>query len=243
MILRQTADGPIAIRQQDHASFAAFMLEHWSDHAFPIDPERGKIIAATRHHDDGWNEVDDGPTLEPETGLPLAFDAVNPETASSIWRRGIESRLQHDQWQALMITHHAYSVNELGHKRDTLWKAFFTEFAQQRALLRNQLGLTHPEVERAYSYLRMADWFSLQFCMAESIGQARPETYGGYSYTSNGTEFRFRPYPFDERDLVFELPFMRLKLSGYHSVVELRRDMARRETLGVVLNPLPGKRR
>lgn len=243
MIIRATADGPIAIRQQDHAAFAAFLLEHWSDHGFPNDADRDRIIAATRDHDDGWIGIDDGPTRDPATGLPLSFASVSPEQAMTIWRAATRELLVKDPWQALMITHHAYSIHELGHKREPEWKEFFTEFARQRAGLRNRLGLAHPDVERAYSYIRMADWFSLRFCMEASLGQEKPETYGGYSFRSDGSVFQFRPYPFDEQGLSYDMQVCRLRPGGYARAADLRAALSRKETLSISLSPLPRSRR
>lgn len=243
MILRPTPQGPIAIRQQDHAAFSAFLLEHWSDHGFPNDPERERIIAAARRHDDGWIDVDDAPTLDPETGYPINFLSVGPELAISIWRNGTRQALQRDPWECLLVTHHAYSINELAHKRDPEWKGFFTEFARQRAELRSKLGLTHPDVERAYSYLRMVDWFSLRFCAATDLGQEKPETYGGYGFRSDGAEFQFRPYPFDSPELFYELPVCRLSPDGYARPEDLRQALAQTDVLAIHISPLPRTRR
>ena len=40
MIIQQNPSGTVAIKQQDHAELAAFLLEHWSDHNFPKNPQR-----------------------------------------------------------------------------------------------------------------------------------------------------------------------------------------------------------
>jgi len=243
MILRPTDNDVLAIRQIDHAAFAAFLLENWSDHNFGNDPERERIIRATRDHDNGWRDADDDPQLDPATRLPIPFSAIDPLRATEIWRRGTQTYAAEDAWHVLLITHHAYSVYELGHKRDPLWKDFFTEFAQQRAELRGRLGLTHPEVERAYSYLRMADWFSLRFCMSEAFGRDKPEKYGGYTIRSDGNVYEFRPYPFVTRDLTYALPYARLRKQGYDSEAELHKALDYSDTMKIVLNPLPRSKR
>ncbi len=238
MILQRTPDGILAIKQEDHAAFAAFLLEHWSAHNFLHDAEREQIIFATREHDNGWEKVDAAASPDPQTGLPLEFTNITAEDAFDIWRRGTRKYIDSEPFVALLITHHAYSIYEQSHKRDPAWKAFFTEFAQQRAELRNRLGFDHPHVERAYSYLRMMDWFSLDFCRNYSLGPERSEQYAGYNYKRVGNEFLFRPYPFDSKDLSYRLPVYPLQQEGYTDEKALRAALKKPEYLDILLNPL-----
>ena len=238
MILQHTPDGIIAIKQEDHAALAAFFLEHWSDHNFAHDPERKQIILATCEHDNGWREVDADPPVDEATGLPVDFRRVDAETIFGIWRRATAKYIESDPFVALLITHHGYSLHEQEHKRNPVWKAFFTEFAQLRAELRNRLGLTQPDVERAYSYLRMMDWFSLAYCMNHELGQEKPDQYAGYNYRRTGNEFLFRPYPFDAKGLRHELPVYPLRPEGYNSREELLEALETPVIQEVLLNPL-----
>jgi hypothetical protein len=238
MILQRTPDGIIAIKQEDHAALAAFFLEHWSDHNFAHDPERGQIILATREHDNGWGAFDADPALDETTGLPLDFRSMSPEATFEIWRRATAKYIESDPFVALLITHHGYSLHEQEHKRHPAWKAFFTEFAQLRAELRNRLGLTQPDVERAYSYVRMMDWFSLAYCMHHELGQEKPDQYAGYNYRRTGHEFLFRPYPFDAKGLRHELPIYPLRPEGYATQSELAAAFATPVMYEVLLNPL-----
>lgn len=238
MILQRTPESIIAIKQEDHAALAGFMLEHWSDHNFAHDPERDEIILATCEHDNGWRELDAHPQLDPGTGLPVEFTDINAEQAFEIWARGSRKYMESDPFVALLITHHAYSIHEQHHKRNPAWKAFFTEFAQQRAALRTQLGLEHPQVERAYSYLRMMDWFSLAYCMQYNLGAEKPEQYAGYHFKRDGAELLMRPYPFDNRDLRYELPVYPLRPEGYEDEQSLQEAFRKPEYREVILNPL-----
>jgi Protein of unknown function (DUF3891) len=238
MILQRTPDGIVAIRQEDHAAMAAFFLEHWSDHNFAHDPEREKIILATREHDNGWHEFDAKPRLDEATGLPADFRSMTAEETVTIWQRGTAKYLESDPFVALLITHHGYSLHEQEHKRNPAWKQFFTEFAQLRAEIRNRLGLTQPDVERAYSYLRMMDWFSLAYCMNYELGREKPEQYAGYNFRRTGAEFLFRPYPFDARGLHYKLPTYPMRPEGYASQQELAAAFKTPVIHEVTLTPL-----
>ena len=92
MILQRTPESVLAIKQEDHAAFAAFLLEHWSAHNFLHDPEREQIILATREHDNGWEKVDDAAKVEPDTCLPLQFTDVTEDPASGtvVWPNGAD---------------------------------------------------------------------------------------------------------------------------------------------------------
>lgn len=238
MILQRTSDGVLAIKQPDHAAFAAFLLEHWSSHTFAHDEQREQIILATREHDNGWAAFEADPRIDPGTRLPVDFMGITPEESLEIWRRATARFLPDNPFVALLITHHAYSIHEITHKREAAWKDFFTEFARQRADLRNELGVDHPHVERAYSFLRMADWFSLAYCRDSRLGAEKPETYGGYMVRRDGGEFQFKPYPFDGRELHYQLPAYRLRSEGYADVADLLADLETPSTVAVTLVPM-----
>ncbi|MEP7218938.1 MAG: DUF3891 family protein [Bacteroidota bacterium] len=239
MILQRTPDGVFAIKQEDHAAFAGFLLEHWSDHNFLHDEEREQIILATCQHDNGWKAFDAAPALDPATGLPLEFTQVSAEDAFDIWMSGARKYIDTDPFVALLITHHAYSIHEQSHKRDPVWKLFFTEFAQLRAELRNRLGLAHPQVERAYSYLRMMDWFSLNYCMHYDLGAEKSDTYAGYNFKRLGSEFLFRPYPFDTKEISYSLPMYPMAEGGYGNEEELKAALSAPPIQQpIILNPL-----
>ncbi len=238
MIIQKNRKQITAIRQQDHAAFAAFLLENWSDHGFPFDPDREKIIFATRVHDDGWKEYDDNPRLDPKTKLPVDFLHVDVEETYDIWMRGSKMYIDHDPLIALLITHHAYALHENAHKRDGVWKRFFVELAQQRAALRDQLGLVHNQVERIYSFLRMADWFSLNYCLDPKLGVDRSEKYAGYTVRREGNTMQFRPYPFHARELHYRLPVYPLDKSGYEDQAALRAAMKKPVIEEVTITPL-----
>lgn len=242
MILRPTENGHVAVRQDDHAAFAAWLLEHWIDRTFRNEPHREAILRAARLHNNGWCAVDDAPTRDPDTGLPVNFVDVTPEQALDIWRRGTDA-LMDDPFVELLVVHHAYSIYETTRKRVPEWKAFFTEFAQRRARLRSRLAVDHPELEHAYSFLRMADWLSLAWCMRPEPWEERPEQYAGYRFRREGEGFLFTPWPFDARELRYELPVARLRAEGYRTRPLLERALAQVESEAIVLSPMALHRR
>src|SRR5688500_10978128 len=214
MIVQRQRTGKLAVKQEDHAAFAAFILENWAAHSFPNHPDRDNIIIATREHDTGWRAFDESPRLDAKTNLPVDFTKIMPQEANTIWTQAADRFIEKQPFVALLITHHAYTLHEATSRRDSKWKQFFIDFARRRAALRDQLGLTHNEVEHPYSFVRMADWFSLQFCLDPKLGEERPERYAGYSVKREANCYLFRPYPFSSRKLNYTLPVYPLPPKG-----------------------------
>lgn len=238
MIITKQRRQVTAVKQTDHAAFAAFILERWSDHGFRHDPVREQVIVATREHDNGWREFDDAPRIDEKTKLPVDFKNISPEETYEIWMRGSQRFMEENPYVALLITHHAYSLHEHAHNRTGIWKEFFVTLAKQRGALRDSLGMTHNDVEHGYSFLRMMDWFSLMFCSNPKLGHARPAQYAGYKVKRDEDSLLIRPYPFSERDLKYELPFYSLNPKGYDDPEALQSDLSTPSTLEITLNPL-----
>lgn len=238
MIVERNRSGAIGIKQEDHAKLAGFFLQNWSDHAFPRDPDREKILLATCEHDNGWQEFDAAPRLDAKTHLPVDFLHMTGEETYEIWKRGSERYLESDPFVALLITHHAYTLNEHNHRKPGIWKQFFVEFARQRARLRDQLGLAHNDVERAYSYLRMMDYFSLFFCTHGLNEPDAVEKYGGYTFRRDGSELLFRPYPFARKGLTHQLPYYAFPKGGFANEEDAQAALKTPSFQEVIINPL-----
>ncbi|MCE2503634.1 MAG: DUF3891 family protein [Chlorobi bacterium] len=238
MIVTKTREEVIAIKQEDHAAFAAFLLERWSDHGFKHDERREAIIRATSEHDNGWGEFDAAPRIDNKTRLPVNFKRVTPEETNEIWMRGSQRFVKEEPYVAMLITHHAYALHESAHKRSGIWNDFFVTLARQRAFLRDALGLTHNDIEHSYSFLRMADWFSLKYCSEPKLGANRPDQYAGYKVMRDDNTFRFRPYPFIDHNIGYELPVYVLDRNGYKSREDVQKDFQVPEMREIILNPL-----
>jgi hypothetical protein len=238
MIVTKTRQETIGIRQEDHAAFAAFILEQWNDHSLKHDEQRELIITAAREHDNGWREFDAAPRLDTKSRLPVDFKKITPEETYEIWMRGSQRFIDEDPYLALLITHHAYSLHEHTTNRTGIWKEFFVTLAQQRGRLRDSLGLTHNDIEHCYSYIRMADWLSLMFCCNPKLGAQRPATYAGYKVTRIDNTFRFRPYPFGGAHVRYELPVYPLEPKGYDDPKGLKKDLKKPQMREIVIMPL-----
>lgn len=239
MIVVKTRKEAIGVRHEDQAAFGAYLLEEWNDQSLKHDERREQIIVAARNHNFGWNEFDKNPRLDPKTRLPVQPKKLTPEEVYDIWIRGSRHFLGKDPYVALLLTHHAYTLHEHTQNRTGIWEEFFVKLAQQRGRLRDALGLTHNDIEHGYSYLRMSEWFSLNYLTKPKLGAERPIVYAGYKVTRQEDQLRIRPYPFVKKNLTFEMPVIVLDRKGYDSQEELQAALeVEPEMRTITINPL-----
>jgi hypothetical protein len=84
MIRREDGADWLLIPQIEHAHVAAEIAAAWGR---ALSPD---VVAAVRHHDDGWREWDASPRIDPETGIPRSFLEMPMSVATEIWSRSIE---------------------------------------------------------------------------------------------------------------------------------------------------------
>lgn len=238
MIVLKTRKEAIGFRHEDQAAFGAYLLEEWNDQNLKHDERREQIIMAAGELNIGWREFDENPRLDPKTKLPVAPKKLTPEEVYEIWMRGSRHFLGKDPYVALLITHHAYTLHEHTQNRTGIWEEFFVKLAQQRGRLRDALGLTHNDIEHGYSYLRMAEWLSLNYLTKPKLGAERPMIYAGYKVARQEEQLRIRPYPFVRQGLTWDMPVIPLEKKGYASQAALKKALKTEEIRTIVINPL-----
>ena len=89
VIIQHAKDRLLLITQPDHAALAGRIMRAWTLGRLPDHPRREEILAATDHHDNGWQEEDTELHVN-ESGDPLDFVAVPPHVKQRIWPRAAE---------------------------------------------------------------------------------------------------------------------------------------------------------
>lgn len=237
MIVLKSRAEAIGITQEDQAAFSAALLEEWNDQSLKHEPRREQIIRATRECNNGFREYDAAPRIDPKTNLPVDYRKITPEEINEIWMRASERLLDDDPYVALLITHHAYTLHEHTQNRTGVWKDFFITLAQRRGRIRDELGLTHNDIEHGYSYLRMANWFAKSYLTKPKLGSEKPVIYAGYKVTRADDELRIRPFPFVD-DLTFTMPVIPLDKRGYGSEEEMQKALKKREERVITVTAL-----
>jgi hypothetical protein len=61
---------------------------------------------AAREHDNGWNEWELAPRLDPKTRTPFTFMSIPTEQHVALYQRGIERLIEVDRYAALLVSLH-----------------------------------------------------------------------------------------------------------------------------------------
>lgn len=188
MIVRP-GDGVLhLIRQPDHAALAARMMALWPSLA--ASERRRDILTAIEHHDRGWAESDDAPSVDPGTGAILDFIHVPLAVRQGVWPVSV-ARLAAAPWAAALVAHHALSVYGRFRGRAE-WDPFFERMTALRDEHLARSGGDTDTLVRDYVYVRLGDLLSLTFCTRAT----QPEQLGPWTMRLDGTRLHLTPNPF-----------------------------------------------
>jgi len=76
MIIQQTNDPMLVIRQTDHAILSGFFAREWGNDAFPRPEPFASFCLAAAEHDNGWQEWEMAPGVDPKSFAPYTFMSV-----------------------------------------------------------------------------------------------------------------------------------------------------------------------
>jgi len=240
MIRRNAGDDWLLISQVEHARIAAEIAAAWGHEQQPALPLRGLLLHAIRHHDDGWTDWEQAPTLVPETGEPRNFLEMPLPTAVEIWSRSIDLCARHSAWCGLWVSRHFAALAE--HARDhrearsdrDAASTFLQVQSERQRHWRCQLA-GNPDAdnlrsleETGYAWLRWFDLLSLWLCCHE---HSEPEalTVPGAGcielIPANEHAVMLCPYPLRPTSLRITVPAVRIPRCRFNSDDELRQAL------------------
>jgi hypothetical protein len=190
------------------------------------------IMLAIQAHDNGWQEVDAEPCLDPSTGRVLDFVHVPEDVRRAVWNRGV-ARLRGEPYAAALVAQHALHIYRRMRQQDG-WRQFFADLTTARD---RHLTASHESIEtlqREYAFLRLADLASLTFCGVDTDGQAQEM---GYEVRLEGPRLVMAPDPYAGG--VFEIEITGRELAAsFASVADARAawQAAPRRTVAGVLS-------
>ncbi len=191
MIVRRQRNQLVLITQPEHARLSAELMARWQRDGFPVHPRRDVILLATREHDGGWADLDEGPLLDERTGRVLDFIQAPDGVRQSVWPRGIE-RLSSEPYAAALVAQHALNIYR-DNRFDPAWAPFFEQMEDLRAhYLGASAPLTLDDLSRDYFFVCMGDLISLFF--ANQWPGPRIETE--YTVRGTGDRIQISPDPF-----------------------------------------------
>jgi hypothetical protein len=176
------------ITQPDHAHLARRIMARCV--ALASHPRREAILLAVGEHDAAWDEVDAAPAIDAASGAVVDFVKAPLSVRQGVWPRST-ARLEREPWAAALVAHHAWTVYAR-FRPDPDWASFFPAMAATRDAMVRMSGLTLPELEADYPYLRLGDLISLTFC----TGSTDEQRFGDWTIQLSGARVVVTPDPF-----------------------------------------------
>ena len=217
MIVISSVRPAVLITQPDHAALAATIMRGWQSGGLPESPRHVAIMLAIQAHDNGWQEVDAEPCLDPATGRVLDFVHVPEDVRHAVWRRGV-ARLGGEPYAAALVAQHALHIYRRMRQQDG-WRQFFVEMTAARGRHRAAAPETIETLQRDYAFLRLADLASLAFCGVEIDGQAREM---GYEIRLDSRGLTVSPDPYAGATIPLEIAGRELDLAAFASLADAR---------------------
>jgi len=225
MIVRDDGDSFLLITQPEHARLARDIVSAIRTEPALRGGTRDSILLATLEHDNGWQEVDSGPTIDPATGRPCDFINGPARVKHELWPRGIRRVAQVDLRAGALIAQHALTVYSY-RAGEPEWQPFFVAITALRDDMLRQIacfdGPPRDDFDREYRCVRLGDSFSLQFCN----GWAKPQVTFGYRAELNGSSLAISPDPFGESVVPLRVLARRIGARRYVNDADLRAALA-----------------
>jgi hypothetical protein len=222
MIIRFDRSTQLLVTQPDHAALAARIMRQWRADGFPELPRRSSVLAAIEAHDNGWQEVDEAPLVDAESGRILDFVAAPDSVRRGVWPRAIK-RMAGAPYVAALVANHALHLFER-YRNEPLWTSFFAEIEVARErYLEAARPRTLAELQADYIFLRVGDLASLTFCN----GWSRLQTDDSpYTMRLDAGRLIITPDPFEGNDVPLEVAARKLPDRPFSSPADAGRAYA-----------------
>ena len=194
MIVRETPDSFVLVKQHDHALASGEFARRWADEPRPLE----STLYAIAHHDVAWRGPDAEVRWNEETGRPYSFVDYPPELKVRAYAEGLAWVEERDPYAACLCSmHYETLLRRFGGSEAEA--RFVEDEARRQERLRAGMGEEElGNLERNLNLLRLCDGLSLFVCLNEPGGDEDPPPY------PEGFEFegeRYLPVWEDRRTL------------------------------------------
>jgi hypothetical protein len=217
VIVRSAQDRLLLIAQPDHAYAARSVMEHCVSLA--PRPRRAAILRAIGEHDNGWDETDAAPAVNPSTRNVFDFTTVPLSVRHGVWPRAV-SRLKDDLWAATLVAQHAITVYDR-FRSQSEWTPFFAEMEAIRDRLLRESGMGLEDLLPDYAYVRLGDLISLTFC----TGWTDEHRYGEWTVLRSGARVVVTPDVFGGAVIPIQVSARDIANRRFESDAELRQAL------------------
>jgi len=261
MIIQERGDHLILIRQTDHAVLSGYFARELGNENFArSEPEESVRLAATEH-DNGWNEWELQPHIDPVTFLPFTFMSLTTQQHMDLYQRGIERVVKVDRYAGLLVSMHCAGLYDKTRATMPGFSAKYvksqetplvTDFVQRLRLqqLRLKVDLRADAATKNFAdekwlqanalRLEALDRLSLYFClgpMEAATIDAVPSNYSGGEVDwdlqpEENHAATLEPYPFRRDPLEISILARRIPKRRYADNLELQKVLAQAPYFG-----------
>ena len=232
------------IRQTDHAFLSGFFAREWGNERFARPEPFHSFCLAAAEHDNGWQEWEFAPGVDPKTFAPYTFMTVPTDEHISLYQRGIDRVLKVDLYAGLLVANHCMALYDRTRATIPGYSAKYVksheqqianDFVQRLRLqqLRLQVDLRNNPPTKPYTEEKLIkansqrldalDRLSLYFCLGATENttiEAVPVDELGkevdWEVRSLGQhQFTINPYPFRRYPLEFAILARRIPKRRY----------------------------
>jgi hypothetical protein len=191
MLVRPDGDSFLCIGQASHAWISGQMARAWAE---PFEPHE-EVCLAAEQHDVGMAEWDLAPSLNPETGLPMAFTEMPFEVHSALWLDAPKRLVTTSVYAAALVSLHGSRLYELRDRTPQV-----DEFLRRQEDFRRGAGFERSDLEPGSTLVWIWDYLSLAALLGWK-GEVEGHTVDG---------LRVTPWPFREPTLTVRYEARRL---------------------------------
>jgi hypothetical protein len=254
LILQQN-DPIIVIRQTDHAFLSGFFAREWGNDTFSRPEPFNSFCLAAAEHDNGWQEWELLPGVDPRTFAPYSFMTIPTEEHISLYQRGIDRLIKADLYSGLLVVSHCMGLYDRARATIPGYSAKYVksqeqhvanDFVQRLRLqqLRIKVDLRNNPATKPFTdensikanvqRLEALDRLSLYFCLGAtddtSIENVPVNDTGAdvdWEVRPAGpSQFTINPYPFRRDPLSFTILARRIPKKRYTDDADLQSVMA-----------------
>jgi hypothetical protein len=255
MIIQEQGDHLILIRQTDHAVLSGYFARESGNENFARPEPFDSFQLAATEHDNGWNEWELQPHIDPVTFLPYSFMSLPTPEHMDLYQRGIERVVKVDRYAGLLVSMHCAGLYDKTRATMPGFSAKYvkaqeaplvSDFLQRLRLqqLRLKVDLRGDSATKSFAdekwiqanvqRLEALDRLSLYFC----LGPVEPATIDAVPADYRGKEVDWdlqpeennaatlEPYPFRRDPLEISILARRIPKRRYADDLELQKILA-----------------
>src|SRR5256885_15348044 len=106
MIIQEQGDHLIVIRQTDHAVLSGYFAREAGNENFALPQPLESFQLAATEHDNGWNEWELLPNIDPVTFLPYSFMSLPTQEHIDLYQRGNQRVVKVERYAGLLVSLH-----------------------------------------------------------------------------------------------------------------------------------------